>query len=142
MNEAPTPHENDQDTVPQSRLQLVWDVMVFQLKLTVDGLRDVILVPVSLLAALVGLFVGGDHPAEYFERVLKFGRRTEHWINLFGRRRTTGTADEIIKPIQDRVFSEAGNRPWLRKAGTTLNRSIDSVGEAVKARQRPGDDET
>ena len=118
--------------IPQSRLELIWDVFVFQLKLTADGLRDVVLVPVSLVAALAGLLVGGSEPNQYFRRVLHFGRRTEYWINLFGHRRTEGTSDEIIKPIQARVFEEATTRPSLKKAGSILNKSIDSVGNVMQ----------
>jgi len=134
--------EGGQDSdVPHSRLQLLWDVMVFQAKLTVDGLRDIVLVPISLVSALVGLLIGGDQPAQYFDRVLRFGQRTEHWINLFGHRRTAGTSDEMIKPIQERVFEEASNRPWLRKAGGKLNKSIDTVGGAITPQQPDSSDE-
>ena len=129
----PESEPNDESAdVSQSRLQLLWDVFVFQFKLALDGLRDVVLVPVSLMAALMGLLFGGDKPADYFQRVLRFGRRTEFWINLFGHRRMSGTSDEMIKPIQDKVFAEAQNRPWLRKAGSKLNESIDSVGSSLR----------
>ena len=115
----------------QSRLQLVWDVIVFQFKLAADGLRDVALVPISLVAALAGLLIGGSRPAHYFHQVLKFGRRTEHWINLFGYRRRGGTSDDIIRPIQDRVFEEAENNPWLQKAGSKIDKTLDNVGQAI-----------
>jgi len=137
VEESASTDESAQEQISQSRLQLIWDVLVFQLKLTVDGLRDLVLVPISLFAALAGLLLGGSQPAQYFHRVLQFGRRTEFWINLFGHKRVTGTSDEIIKPIQDRVFEEAHNRPWLRKAGTKLNQSIDTVGGAIKPSAKP-----
>jgi len=133
--------EESHSEAPHSRLQLVWDVLVFQAKLTVDGIRDIILVPISLVAALVGLLIGGDQPAQYFTRVLRFGRKTEYWINLFGQRRSAGTSDEIIKPIQERVFEEASSRPWLLKAGGKLNQSIDTVGDAIKPKRSDSEDE-
>ena len=118
-------------TTKTSRLNLIWSVLVFQLKLIVDGLRDVILVPISLVAGVLGLLVGGAKPARYFELVLRFGRRTEQWINLFGREKE-GTSDDWIEPIKDRVFRETESNPLFQKASSAVNRSLDQVNEAVK----------
>ena len=43
----------DEDEHP-TRLHLIWDVVIFQFKLAADGLRDIVLIPVSLIAALYG----------------------------------------------------------------------------------------
>lgn len=126
------PHQSPPVQPPASRLQLLWDVLVFQFKLAMDGLRDVILVPVSLLAALLDFVVGGRQPGRFFSAVINFGRRTETWINLFGHQRNSTTADDIIKPIQEKVFAQAEHNPVLQKAGASLNRSLDSVGDAIK----------
>ena len=66
------------------RFPVLRDVIVFQLKLLVDGLRDLLLSPVSIFAALVDLLVPGDDGGKRFYGVVRFGRRTEQWINLFG----------------------------------------------------------
>ena len=97
-------------------------------------MRDLVLVPVSLIATVFGLVAGGSEPGRYFDQVLRFGRRTETWINLFGHRRGRGTSDDLISPIKDKVFQEAEANPWLQKAGTTVNRSLDQVNEAVQKR--------
>jgi hypothetical protein len=60
------------------------DVIVFQAKLLVDGLRDLLLSPISIFAALIDLLVPGDDGGKRFYGVVRFGRRTERWINLFG----------------------------------------------------------
>lgn len=60
------------------------DVVVFQVKLVVDGLRDVFLSPLSIGAALIDLLIPGDDGGKRFYSVVRFGRRTEQWINLFG----------------------------------------------------------
>jgi hypothetical protein len=131
----------EDNSLPRSRLQLLWDVIVFQGKLAVDGARDLVLVPISIMSALFGLVFGGTQPDRYYQRVIEFGRRTEHWINLFGHRDGTGTSDDIIKPFQDRVFEEAQSRPWLKSTGAALNRKIDSVAaSAQKKRPPPVDD--
>ena len=131
------PAETQESEISQSRLELIWDVLMFQVKLAMDGFRDILLAPVSIIAAIVGLIVGGSRPNQFYRRVLRFGRRTEDWINLFGYRNSSGTSDEIVRQLQERVFEEANNRPWIRKAGNRLNKSIDSVGSVIK----PNDNE-
>ena len=118
-------------------MHLVWSVLVFQAKLVADGMRDVLLVPISLVAALVGLVGGGTQPGKYFDQVIRFGRRTETWINLFGQRDPEGTADEILNPIRERVFEEADSNPLLYRAGEHINRSLDSVNESVANANKP-----
>lgn len=66
------------------RFPVLRDVIVFQAKLVVDGLRDLLLSPVSIVAALIDLLVPGDDGGKRFYGVVRFGRRTEQWINLFG----------------------------------------------------------
>jgi hypothetical protein len=135
MSEPPAPPSDPGPDVHNSRLQLVWDVTVFQFKLVFDGVRDVLLVPLSLIAGVLGLLFGGDDPHRYFRRLLRLGRRTEIWLNLFGYRRHKGTSDEMIDPLRERVFSEARNNPWLSRAGTRLNQTLDGVN-----RPKPGDE--
>lgn len=66
------------------RFPVLRDVIVFQAKLFVDGLRDLLLSPLSVMAALVDLLVPGDDGGKRFYSVVRFGRKTERWINLFG----------------------------------------------------------
>lgn len=66
------------------RFPVLRDVIVFQVKLLVDGLRDLLLSPVSIFAAFNDLLVPGDDGGKRFYGVVHFGRRTEQWINLFG----------------------------------------------------------
>ncbi len=125
------------DDTHLSRLQLLTDVLVFQFKLLVDGLRDLLLSPLSIIAAVIGLISGGDRPDQYFRRVVRFGLRTERWINLFGEHDGPGTADHLVDPLRSRVIDEARANPWLSKAGTSLNRQLDGVNSALSG-QQPG----
>lgn len=68
----------------KQRFGVFRDVVVFQVKLVVDGLRDVLLSPLSIFAALLDLLNPGDDGGKRFYSVVRFGRRTEQWINLFG----------------------------------------------------------
>lgn len=66
------------------RFPVLHDVIKFQVKLFIDGLRDLLISPVSIFAALIDLLVPGDDGGKRFYAVVRFGRRTEQWINLFG----------------------------------------------------------
>ena len=67
-----------------NRGTLVRNTLVFQLKLMADGFRDLLLLPVSLIAAIIGFLRGGDEPDREFNQVIEVGRESEKWINLFG----------------------------------------------------------
>ena len=67
------------------RWTLIRDTAVLQFKLIVDGLRDFLLVPLSLIAAIASLATSKDGvPGPQFYRLLKVGKQSEVWINLFG----------------------------------------------------------
>jgi hypothetical protein len=59
--------------VPDRR-RMIRDVAVFQVKL----------LPISLGAAIVSMMNGGPRPGTEFYDVLRLGRQSERWINLFG----------------------------------------------------------
>lgn len=97
MNE-PTHAETDLS----ARWTLIRDVAVLQAKLLVDGLRDLILLPASLIAGIVSLVSGEDgKPGNHFYRLLAIGRESEHWINLFGALRNAPEDLEVPEPFPD-----------------------------------------
>ena len=72
------------ETNTSKRSILIRNTVVFQLKLMADGFRDLVLIPVSFIAAIIGLLRGGDEPEREFNQVIEIGRESEQWINLFG----------------------------------------------------------
>lgn len=78
--------DNAPDSVAdESDLRKVFlrDAAVFHGKLLLDGLRDVILFPASLVAALVDVIKRDEAPGRHFYDVVHFGKQTEQWIDLF-----------------------------------------------------------
>jgi hypothetical protein len=132
--QTPEPPRTE-NTVHTSRLQLIWDVVMFQFKLLCDAVRDVLLSPLSIIAAVLGLLVGGDDPHRYLRRLLRLGRRSDMWINLFGQYRR-GTSDQMVDGLRERVFTEATSNPWLHRAGSRLNQKLDDV-NASHPRPKP-----
>ncbi|NGP54641.1 hypothetical protein [Thioalkalivibrio sp. XN8] len=104
------------------------DVIVFQFKLFVDGLRDLLISPVSLLAALVDLLVPGDDGGRRFYAVVRYGRRTEMWINLFGAAgpekpaAETKGMDVILQDLEEMVRDPARREEARARAQELLER--------------------
>ena len=72
--------KSDHDT----RWRLARDVAVFQVKLGMEAVLDLTLIPVSLAAAALDLLLGNWRRPRWFHAVLRFGERCEHRINLWG----------------------------------------------------------
>jgi hypothetical protein len=98
---------------------LIRDVAVLQFKLVVDGLRDFLLVPVSLVAGLMSLASGNRGvPGPQFYQLLGVGKQSEHWIDLFGAMRNAppdlaehihfpdANMDDILDNIENFVRDE------------------------------------
>ena len=97
MNEEPRV-----DNPEAGNWTLLRDVAVLQVKLLVDGFRDLILVPASLVAGFLSLISsGGGKPGPQFYRLLALGKQSESWINLFG---AVGNSPEAMQ--QDRSFGD------------------------------------
>ena len=121
-------------TTGSSRAGLVWEVLVFQLKLAADGLRDVLLVPVSIVAGVLGLLIGGDRPDRYFRSLLGFGRQTERWINLFGSVSDAKTSDILFNDVREKVMATVNSNPQLQRASEEINKALDLVNDQYKSK--------
>ncbi|MDZ7780987.1 MAG: hypothetical protein U5R14_13790 [Gemmatimonadota bacterium] len=60
------------------------DFAIFQLKLAVDGMKDVIVFNVSIIAMLVDLVAGRGKRPRLFYSVLRISERFDAWLNLHG----------------------------------------------------------
>ncbi len=92
------------ETNPSKRGVLVRNTVVFQLKLMADGFRDLLLLPVSLIATIIGLLRGGDEPEREFNQVIEVGRESEEWINLFGNHEVSDNANAVAS--MDALFAK------------------------------------
>lgn len=121
---------------------LIRDIAVLQFKLVVDGLRDLLLVPASLVAGLVSLLRTKDGvPGAEFYSLVSVGKQSERWINLFGALRNAppevtaqnhfGEADidAIVSKIESFVVDE------YRRGGVT-RQARDRMEQAMEAMRR------
>jgi len=123
------------------RIELMRETAVLQLKLLADGLLDAALIPVSLLAALVGLVRGGEEPDREYRQVIKLGRRSERWINLFGHQRPlgkshpAGSLDTVLKQVEDVVMDQYRKGKTSAEARTAIRAALEKVQEGDKAEE-------
>ena len=121
LDEAPT----------DPRARLLRDGVVLQLKLVVDGLRDAALIPLALLATVLGLMRGGEDADREFQRVIKFGRRSERWINLFGhethprRARPGGSLDQLLDRVEAVVVEQHNKGRSAEEARSAIKAALD-----------------
>jgi len=82
----------------KDRWTFLRDVMVFQLKLLVDNVRDFILMPVSLGAALIDLLFRGEREGALFYKVLEWGAHSERMIDVYSAIERDGSGGRSIDP--------------------------------------------
>ncbi|HEX2188514.1 MAG TPA: hypothetical protein VHG51_06420 [Longimicrobiaceae bacterium] len=89
---------------------LVRDLVLFQIKLALDSLKDIALMQASLVAAVVELLFMPVTRGRIFYGVLRFSERVDLWLNLYG-------AAEGAERDLDGLFgtSRAGDPTFLGK---------------------------
>jgi len=120
------------EPTPSKRSTLIRNSVVFQLKLMADGFRDLVLLPISLIATIIGLLRGGDEPEREFNQVIQVGRDSEQWINLFGNHDVpeTSNATASIDALFTKV-EETLKRQYLT-TGTSASAQAE-IDEALQA---------
>ncbi len=119
---------------------LIRDVVVFQFKLIVDGLRDFVLVPISLAAGLLSFVSGKDgKPGAQFYQLLATGKQSEHWIDLFGALRNAppdidqpmpfpdGNMDEVLDNIEAFVINEEKRGGITAQARERFEKALEAI---------------
>lgn len=133
MSETPEPDY-------PSRWQLIRDVIAFQFKLAMDGLRDILLSPVSITAAIIGLLIRRENPGKYFYRLLEIGHDSDRWINLFNtysdEAEKRPSADNIVKRAETMVVSEYEKGGVLSNVKDKADKVIDRMQDESTKRTR------
>jgi len=66
-----------------TRSVLIRDFFIFQLKLWLDGFKDLLMIQLSIVAVVLDLFFGGRR-RRLFYKVIRLGERIDLWLNLHG----------------------------------------------------------
>lgn len=86
------------------------DLAIFQLKLFLDGLADLIIAQVALVAVLADLLFPSDRKGRRFYWVMSRAERFDRWLSLYG-------AADLADTDEDGLFgaSQAGSDTLLGK---------------------------
>ena len=148
MNESKPSLEQDREADragadTPDRITLLRDMVVLQFKLVVDGLRDFVLVPVSLVVGLISLFKVGDKPGTEFYDLLRYGRQSDRIINLFGAAQRVHRSseqdvdlpdiDDLVGKVETFVVDEYRRGDMSKQAKDRIDQLIAAVN-----RGRPG----
>jgi hypothetical protein len=123
-----------------ARWTLLRDLGVLQVKLLVDGLRDIILVPASLVAGIISIVTSNDgKPGPQFYHLLAWGKQSEIWINLFGAVKNSPEEvgqqhpfgnkdiDDIVGRLETFVIDEVKRGGVTTQARDRLDKILDAV---------------
>jgi hypothetical protein len=126
---------------PGSRSNDRWaffrDVVVFQLKLLLDNVRDFALVPISLVAAVIDLVVRGKREGTCFYKVLEWGAHSERVIDVYSalERRGDGdaglnhnyTVDSLISKVEGVLVREYEKGGTAASVKLAVDKAIDQL---------------
>lgn len=122
------------------RWTLLRDLAVLQVKLLVDGFRDLVLVPASLIAGIISLVKGTrDRPGPQFYQLIGVGKQSEVWINLFKayehappevkQEYSFGVAnmDEIVDKFESFVVDEYQRGGVTKQAKERIDKALNAI---------------
>ena len=131
------PRPTPTHTVPDNRWKFVRDVLVFQLKLFLDNVRDLVLMPVSLIAALIDLVFRGDREGGLFYKVLRWGSHSEAVIDVYSaiEHHEPGdfkvnpgyTVDGVIARLENVLKREVEKGGSAASVKAAMDRAIDQL---------------
>jgi hypothetical protein len=122
------------------------DLAVLQVKLIVDGFRDLVLLPTSIIAALVS--VGRSEngaPGPEFYKLLAVGKESERWINLFGALKNAppevdpesafggAEMDDIVSKVESFVVDEYKRGGVTAQAKSRIDEALEKMRKRKKS---------
>jgi hypothetical protein len=124
------------------RWRFLRDVMVFQLKLFLDNVRDFALVPISLVAALIDLVYKGEREGALFYKVLRWGAHSEEVIDVYSaiehhpagsfKVNPAYTVDAVIARLEGVVVREYEKGGTAASVKAAMDRAIDQLHHETK----------
>lgn len=140
---------HDERTIPNepriTRWVLLRDVTVFQGKLVLDSVKDILLSPISLGAALFSLFNREEETGRQFYEVLHAARRFEDWINKYGDadrvpppgfavKQEGESIDTMVNRLEELVKRQYERGGLTASAKDTIDRALDAVHRKLRRR--------
>jgi hypothetical protein len=111
------------------------DVLVFQIKMLLDNVRDFALMPISLVAALIDLIFKGERQGALFYQVLKWGAHSERVIDVYSAIEEhekpdvnpSYTIDAVIARLERVLVREVEKGGTAASVKAAMDRAIDQI---------------
>ena len=116
MTESHIPQRSEASatTFPEyeNRWRLARDLGVFEFKLALDGVKDLVLAPLALAAVLGDMVMPKETRGVFLRAVIALGERFERWLNLYGLKRReetrtildSGGSDLIVDYLESKTL--------------------------------------
>lgn len=119
------------------RWKFLRDVLVFQIKMLLDNIRDFALMPVSLVAALIDLVFRGEREGALFYKVLRWGSHSESVIDVYSaiehhepgdfKVNRDYTVDGVIARLEGVLVRECEKGGTAASVKAAMDRAIDQL---------------
>ena len=110
------------------------DVLVFQLKMLLDNVRDFALMPISLVAAAIDLIFKGERQGSLFYQVLRWGAHSEEVIDVYSaieQERSevnpNHTIDAVIARLEGVLVRECEKGGTAASIKNAMDRAISQI---------------
>jgi hypothetical protein len=114
---------------------LIRAVVLLQLKLLLGAARDLVLIPLALIAALLDVVQLKQHAPRYFRAVLQLGEHTDTWIDMWsGARDEQSPQRENVDALLARVEEVVRDPQTGARRARVLKRWAER--QIARARQR------
>lgn len=115
---------------------LLRDVLVLQVKLLLEALRDVVLSPLTLGAAALDLVLARRQAPRYFHQVLRAGERSDQWIDLWSAGRETNPVqsapvDRLLEQVEEMVNDPQAGARRARVLRRWAERQVRRAGRRI-----------
>jgi len=127
-----------------TRWTSVRNVVVFQVKLALDAIRDLFLSPVAIICGLIDIIKGNSHSESYFQKLMNFGHKTDSWLNLFGNHKQPSkntsvtdnqqakpdvNIDQLLRQVESLIREQESKAALTTAAKSKINQYINKVVE-------------
>jgi hypothetical protein len=133
----PQPHAGSGE-----RWRFLRDVVVFQLKMLLDNVRDFALMPISLGAAVVDFVYKGEREGALFYRVLRWGAHSEEVIDVYSAIESHApggvkvdpnyTVDAVIARLEGVIVRECEKGGTAASIKAAMDSAIDQLHSGTK----------
>ncbi|MBV33996.1 hypothetical protein [Kangiella spongicola] len=106
------------------------NLLLLQVKLWVDAIRDFALMPVGLICYLLDL-ASDSNDERYWNKLMKWGRKSDHHINLFQHQsfeqKRSVTIDDVADIVEDVLKTDV-------KQSENTQQLVETIKHRVKTR--------